>query len=111
MERSGARVQLKLKRDKREEENSFLFREKGVVRREVREREKIFTFSLRSTDIGWLSSDGPRFKVGVFGEGYTWIPETLSFIKVSRGRFEESKVSGSGSIRGTSSGRCSCFKR
>ena len=77
----------------------------------MREREKISIFSLRSTEIWWSSSDGPRFKVGVLGEGYVWIPETPSFAKVSLGRFGESKGSGSGSVRGTSSGRCSRFKR
>ena len=77
----------------------------------MREREKISTFSLQSTEIRWSSFDGPRFKVVVLGEGYAWIPKTPSFAKVSSGRFGESKASGSGSIRGTSSGRCSCFKR
>ena len=33
-------------------------------------RERRFNFSLRSTKIGWSSSDGPRFKVGVLGKGY-----------------------------------------
>ena len=37
-------------------------------------RERRSNFSLRSTEIEWLSSDGPRFKVGVLGEGYAWIP-------------------------------------
>ena len=77
----------------------------------MREREKISTFSLRSTEIEWSSSDGPRFKVGVLNEGYAWIPETPSFAKVSRRRFGESKAPSSGSVRGTSSGRCSGFKR
>ena len=77
----------------------------------MREMEKISTFSLRSTEIEWLFFDGLRFKVEVLGEGYVWIPETPSFAKVSRGRFEDSKVSGSRSVHGTSSGRCSRFKR
>ena len=62
-------------------------------------------------EIGWSSSDGPRFKVGVLGEGYTWIPETPSFAKVLRGRFGKSKALGSKSVHITSSGRCSRFKR
>ena len=61
--------------------------------------------------IGWSSFDGPRFKVEVLGEGYAWISKTPSFAKVSRGRFGKLKASGSGSVRGTSSGRCSRFKR
>ena len=64
-----------------------------------------------STEFGWSSHVGPRLNVRVLGKSYAWIPETPSFSKVSCGRFEESKSSGSGSIRGTSSGRCSCFKR
>ena len=73
-------------------------------------RERKSNFSLRSTKIGWWSSDGPRFKVRVLGQGYAWIIETPSFAKVSHGRFEKSKASGSGSVRETSSGRCSRFK-
>ena len=68
-------------------------------------------FSLRSIEIEWSSSDGPRFKVRVLGEGYAWILETPSFAKVSHRRFEKSKASGSGSVCRTSSGRCSRFKR
>ena len=76
------------------------------------EREvKSFSFSLQSTETRWTSFDGPRLKVGVLGEGYTWIPETLSFSKALRGRFGKSKASASRSVRGTSSGHCSRFKR
>ena len=42
------------------------------MRREVRSKEKISTFSLRSTKIEWSSSDGPRFKFEVLDEGYAW---------------------------------------
>ena len=73
--------------------------------------EKSSNFSLRSTEIGWSSSDRPRFKVGVLSEGNALIPETPSFAKVSRRRFEKSKALSLGSIRGTSSSRCSRFKR
>ena len=83
-----------------------------AVRKEKRgSREKSSNFSLRSIKIGWLSSNGSRFKVGVLGEGYAWIPETLSFAKVLGGRFRKSKALGSGSVRETSSSRCSRFKR
>ena len=80
-----------------------------VLRRKVRERNS--DFSLRSMKLGWLSRVGPRLKVGVLGDRYAWIPETPSFAKVSRRRFRESKASGSESVRGTSLGRCSRFKR
>ena len=55
-------------------------------------RERGSNFSLRSTMIGWSSSDEPRFKVRVLDEGYSWIPETPSFTKVSGGRFGKSKA-------------------
>ena len=74
-------------------------------------RERSSSFSLRSTEVGWLSSDGPRFKVGVLSEDYAWILETPSSAKVSNRRFGKSKALGSGSVRRTSLGRCSCFKR
>ena len=42
-----------------------------MVREEKRGcRERSSNFSLRSTKIGWSSSDRPRFKVGVLSEGY-----------------------------------------
>ena len=45
-----------------------------------RERdEKNFSFSLRSTEIGWSESVEPRFKVHLLDEGYTWVPTTCSF--------------------------------
>ena len=47
-------------------------------------REKNFNFSLRSMEIRWSSSDGQRFKVGVLGEGYTWIPKTPGFARKVR---------------------------
>ena len=62
-------------------------------------RETSSNSSLRSTEIGWSSSNGPRFKVGVLGKGYAWMLETLSFAKVSSGRFGKSKASGLGSVR------------
>ena len=82
------------------------------MREEKREcRERNSDFSLQSMKIRCSSSDGPRFKVGVLGEGYAWILETPSFAKVLHGRFGKSKASGSGSVRETSLGRCSRFKK
>ena len=90
--------------------NNMQFRRRfRVWRRKVRERNS--DFPLRSTELGWSSHIGPRLKVGVLGEGYAWISETPSFAKVSRKRFRESKASGSKSVRGTSLGRGSRFKR
>ena len=90
-------------------DNTQFRRRFRVWRRKVRERNS--DLSLRSTELGWSSRVRPRLKVGVLGEGYAWIPETLSFAKVSHRRFRESKASGSRSVQGTFSGRCSCFKR
>ena len=97
-------------REKKREKLSFGL---VLVRREKKRgcRERSFNFSLRFTKIMWSSSDGPRFKVGVLDEGYAWIPETPSFTKVSRRRFGKSETSGLGSVRETSLGRCSRFKR
>ena len=45
-----------------------------------REREeRNFSFSLRSTEIGWSKSIEPRFKVHLLDEGYVWVPTTCSF--------------------------------
>ena len=74
-------------------------------------RERSSNFSLRSTKIGWSSSDGLRFKVEVLCEGYAWILETSSFAKVLRRRFGKLKASGSESVFGTSSVHCSRFKK
>ena len=40
-----------------------------------------------------------------YGSLDAWIPETLSLCEVSSEKFRKSKASGSGSVRGTSSGR------
>ena len=52
----------------RKQEISVRKKKSNVERRGCRERS--FNFSLRSMDIGWSSFDGPRFKVGVLGEGF-----------------------------------------
>ena len=104
IESSSTRRGLRVSTD-----NTQFRRRFHVWRRKVRKRN--FNFSLRSTNVGWSPRVGPRLKVGVLGKGYAWIPETPSFAKVSRRRFGELKASGSGSVRGTSSGRYSCFKR
>ena len=71
-------------------DNKQFRRKFRVWRRKVRERNS--NFSLRSTELEWSFRFGPRLKVGVYEEGYAWIPETLSFAKVSCKRFEESKL-------------------
>ena len=45
-----------------------------------KERNEInFSFSLRSTEIGWSESVKPRVKVHLLDEGYAWVPTTRSF--------------------------------
>ena len=90
-------------------DNTQFRRRFRVWRRKVKERNS--DFSLRSIELGWSSLIEPRLKVGVLDEGYAWTPEPPSFAKVSHRRFGESKALGSGSVYGTSLGRCSCFKR
>ena len=79
MERSGLRVQLKL-REKKKKRNAHFWRgtDSGLSRER---REKISTFSLRSMEIGWSEFVEPRFKVHLLDEGYAWVPTTHSFIK------------------------------
>ena len=79
--------------------------------REIYIGERSSTLSLRSTKLRWSSFIGPRLIVIPLDEGYTWIPETPSFAKVSRGRFVKSKALGLGTVLGTSLGRFSRSKR
>ena len=60
-------------------EKTHFWRGKPVVGMS-REREKRnFSFSLRSTEIGWSESVEQRFKVHLLDEGYAWVPTTRSF--------------------------------
>ena len=68
------------------------------MRRDGVEREAPTSLYDLRRSVGHLLT-GPRFKVGVLGEGYAWMPETLSFAKVSSGRFGKSKSLGSESVR------------
>ena len=71
--------------------------------REKKGKEVSFqNFSLQSTEVGWSEFIGPRTKVHLLDEGYAWIPKTWDFTKDSSEKFEKSKVSGFGSVNGTS---------
>ena len=59
-------------------------------------------FSLRSMEIRWSVFVGPKTKVHLLEEGYAWIPKTRDFVQDSRKEFGKSKVSGLGSVHGTS---------
>ena len=88
----------------------FLLRGKCERRREGVEREVLtFVYDLRRS--GGCLRTGQGLKSEYSARGYVWILETPSFAKVSCERFEKSKALGLGSVRGTSSGRCSRFKK
>ena len=73
--------------------------------REERERERgerNSDFSLRFTELGWSSRVGPRTKVHLLDKGYAWVLKTRDFVRDSSDEFEKSKVSGLGSVHGTS---------
>ena len=80
MAQSGPHVQLKLKKEKRRENQIFLpiLGNYDSGRERVR-GEKSYSFSLRSMEIRWSESVEPRFKVHLLDEGYVWIPTTRNF--------------------------------
>ena len=74
-------------------------------RRRERERERggeSSNFSLRSMEIRWSEFVGPRTKVLLLNEGYVWVPKARDYSKDSSEEFGKSKVSGFGSVDGTS---------
>ena len=62
------------------------------------EERESSNFSLQSTEIGWLEFVGPRTNVHLLDEGYAWVQKTREFPE----EFGKSKVSGLGSVHGTS---------
>ena len=71
-----------------------------TLEREI-ERESS-NFALRFTEIGWSEFVGPRMKVHLLDKGYAWVSKTRDFSKDSSEEFGKSKVSGLGSVHGTS---------
>ena len=59
-------------------------------------------FSFRSTEFRWSEFVGPRTKVHILNEGYVWVSKTWDFAEDSSEKFGKSKVSGLGSVHGTS---------
>ena len=64
--------------------------------------ERSSSFSLRSTKIEWSNLVGPRSKVHLLDEGYTWVSKIRDFAEDSCEEFGKSKVSGLGSVHGPS---------
>ena len=70
-----------------------------------RERRKIKinqNLSLRSTEFRRSEFVGPRTKVHLLDEGYVWVPKTRDLAEDSSEEFGKLKVSGLGSVHGTS---------
>ena len=73
------------------------------MREKKREREgESSNFSLRSMEIDWSEFVGPITKVHLLDEGYAWVPKTRDFFEHLSKEFLISKVSGLGSVHGTS---------
>ena len=89
-----------MKEKKKEKSFSFLLFERE---REKKGEEVSFQkFSLRSLEIGWLEFIGPRTKVHLLNESYAWVPKSRDFFEDLSKEFVKSKVSGLGSVHGTS---------
>ena len=85
-------------KEKKERSFSFL-----LFKREKKGKDMSFqNLSLRSTEVGWSEFIRSRTKVHLLDEGYVWIPKTWDFTKDSSEEFGKSKVSGFGSVNGTS---------
>ena len=50
----------------------------------------------------WLVFVGPSTKDHLLDKGYAWVPKTLDFAEDSSEEFRKSRVSGLGSVHGTS---------
>ena len=75
----------------------------GKEKEGKRERgERSSNFSLRSTEIDRLVFVGPRTKDHLLDKGYVWVLKTRDFTKDSSEEFRKSRVSGLGSVHGTS---------
>ena len=68
--------------------------------REIKEIN--LNFSLRSTKFRRSGFVGPRTKVHLLDESYACVLKTRDFAKDSSKEFRKSKVSGLGSVHGTS---------
>ena len=78
-------------------------RGKKKEKRDKRERgERSSNFSLQSMEIGGLVFVGPRTIDHLLDKGYAWVPKTRDFVEDSSEEFVKSRVSGLGSVIGTS---------
>ena len=78
-------------------------RGKNKEKKEKRERGKRSSnFSLRSTEIGGSVFVGPITIDHLLDKGYAWVSKTRDFIEDLSEEFGKSRVSGLGSVHGTS---------
>ena len=87
-----------------ENEQIFYWEEKKTrrVRKGEKRKLKNKNFSLRSTEFHRSEFVSPRTKVHLLDEGHVWEPKTQDFVEDSSEEFGKSKVSGLGSVHGTS---------
>ena len=69
--------------------------------REKEEREALTSLYDLRRSVGRFSS-GQELKDHLLGKGYAWVLKTRDFIEDSSEEFGKSRVSGSGSVHGTS---------
>ena len=74
----------KLIKGKKESQKEKKMKEETIVcgRRERKEKNDFFRFSLRSTEIGPTVFIGARGKVHPRIESYAWVPKSRSFVKL-----------------------------
>ena len=88
-------------RERLKKKNQFLYgcsnvREKGREKR--KKKKKNSNISLRSLEFRRSEFVGPRTKVYLLDEGYTWVPKIHDFTKDSSDEFGKSKVLGLESV-------------
>ena len=78
--------QINKENKERKEEGRWTEQTKSEWREKERKRkQKIFRFSLRSTEIGLWVLVGAKGKAGPRNESYAWVPKSWSFIKLHEG--------------------------
>ena len=74
----------------------------GEKNKEKEKKNNNPNFSLRSMEFRRSKFVEPKTKVYILDEGYAWVPKTRDFAEDSSEEFGKSKVSGLGSVYGTS---------
>ena len=69
---------------------------------EKRKKKKIKASLFDPQKFRWSEFIEPKMKVLLFNEGYVWVQKTRNIAEDSSEKFGKSKVSGLGSVHGTS---------